>query len=165
MAIHPDKLPPSITKDEIIRMSDMLSLYRLIAQNESAVDKQSLALRALLATVPSIEPQLMPVKKDSYYIQFLMAFTAMMGLVQFFMRFFNRAVPTVEVSRSVRVTSENKEGRKSVGAGPSTYLSSVTTGGRSYVPIGITNNHIAIIEKAPAQKNLNTILSKKINYF
>ena len=165
MAIHPDKLPPSITKDEIIRMSDMLSLYRRIAQNESAVNKQSLALRALLATVPSIEPQLMPVKKDSYYIPFLVAFTAMMGLIRIFMRFFNRTVSKVEVSRPVRVTSENKEVRKSVGAGPSTYLSSVTTRGRSYVPIGITNSHIAIIEKAPAQKNLNTILSKLNDLF
>lgn len=54
MAIHPDKLPDNITKDEIIRMSDMLSLYRRMAQSRSAVNEQILHLRKLVEITPDM---------------------------------------------------------------------------------------------------------------
>lgn len=98
MAIHPDKLPPGITKDAIVRMSDILSLYRRIAQSESMVNKQSLALRALLETERSITPQPMPVEENFYYAQFLVPFIVMLGLVQIFMRFLNRTFSTPKVN-------------------------------------------------------------------
>ncbi len=54
MAIHPDKLPDNITKDEIIRMSDMLSMYRRMAQSKSAVNEQILYLRKRVESKPDI---------------------------------------------------------------------------------------------------------------
>ncbi len=155
MALHPDKLPPSITKDEIIRMSDMLSLYRRMAQSESAVNKQSLALRALLETEWGIEPQSMPIKENSYYAQFLMAFIAMMGLMQAFRRLFNRTLPTAKVNNQKTAMPE----QTSVVKTPVSTKPSAITSSPQMAPPQI------IIQKEPIQKNLNAILRRLNDLF
>jgi hypothetical protein len=150
MAIHPDKLPQDITKDEIIRMSDILSLYRRIAQSASAVNKQRLALHTLLETEKNIAPQPTPVKANSYYIQFLVVFTAMIGLVQVFMRFFNRTFPTPKANSQKATMLEKKNLVKMT-------LSSKPSAIKSSTQIAPPQT---IVKKIPVQENLHTILTK-----
>ncbi len=150
MAILPDELPASITTYEITRMSDILSLYRRMAEDKSAVNKQSIGLRALLEIEPSIasSPQPTSVKTNSYYGLILGVVTAMMGLLKIFMRVFNRTesmpkpsnpknpipppINTVKISRCSKPST--------IQCAPKISLPQVA--------------------KPPKQENLNVILSK-----
>lgn len=152
MDIQPEKLSISITKDEIITMCDMLSLYRRIARSESAVNKQILALRAVLKAKESIAPQTTPVKKSAYYVEFLAVFIPLVvvGLLQFFARFLNGALLSPKVNNKQTTMPKQKNRVNMPVANESKIL--------SYSPQIVPSE--VMVRKIAAQQNLPAILTQ-----